>query len=141
MGLVEIGLLDRGIEQENVHGLVLWEAQPAYQSAIHDPEARQRQGTNRCINPDETVEYSAPVQVAIFTGEGSAQVQDLLLVDVTPLPTSRCVPTTSTPTASLARAVWSIITNEKDRLPQAEIDHMMHMAEKSKLKAVQQGQD
>ena len=29
----------------------------------------------------------------------------------------------------------------KDRLPQAEIDHMMHMAEKSRLKAVQHGQD
>ena len=53
----------------------------------------------------------------------------------------RCVPTTSTPTASLARALWIIITNEKDRLPQAEIDHMMHMAEKFRLKAVQQGQD
>ena len=41
---------------------------------------------NRSINPDEAVEYGAAVQGAILTGEGSHKVQDLLLVDVTPLP-------------------------------------------------------
>jgi L1 cell adhesion molecule like protein len=34
---------------------------------------------NRSINPDEAVAYGAAVQAAILTGEGSSQVQDLLL--------------------------------------------------------------
>ena len=37
------------------------------------------------MNPDEAVAYGAAVQGAILTGEGSSQVQDLLLLDVTPL--------------------------------------------------------
>ena len=39
-------------------------------------------------NPGEAVEYGAAVQAQSSQGEGSSQVQDLLLLDATPLPMS-----------------------------------------------------
>jgi len=45
----------------------------------------QWEGAGKSINPDEAVAYDAIVQVVILIGEGNQKVQDLLLLDVTPL--------------------------------------------------------
>lgn len=40
---------------------------------------------NRGINPDEAVAYGAAVQAGILSNEGDAKLDDLLLLDITPL--------------------------------------------------------
>lgn len=40
---------------------------------------------NLSINPDEAVAYGAAVQAAILTGSKDTRIQDVLLVDITPL--------------------------------------------------------
>jgi L1 cell adhesion molecule like protein len=77
---------DSGIDKRNVHEVVLVGGStriPKVQSMIQ--EFFNGKEPNRSINPDEAVAFGAAVQAAILTGEGSSQVQDLLLLDVTPL--------------------------------------------------------
>jgi len=83
---VEKCLRDSGIDKRNVHEVVLVGGStriPKVQQLIQ--EFFNGKEPCRSINPDEAVAYGAAVQAAILTGEGSSQVQDLLLLDVTPL--------------------------------------------------------
>merc|ERR1712178_390473 len=86
MGPVEKCMRDSGIDKRNVHEVVLVGGStriPKLQQLIQ--EFFNGKEPCRSINPDEAVAYGAAVQAAILTGEGSSQVQDLLLLDVTPL--------------------------------------------------------
>jgi len=83
---VEKAMKDSGIDKKNVHEVVLVGGStriPKVQQLIQ--EFFNGKEPCRSINPDEAVAYGAAVQAAILTGEGSSQVQDLLLLDVTPL--------------------------------------------------------
>merc|ERR1712159_977534 len=86
MGPVEKCMRDSGIDKRNVHEVVLVGGStriPKVQAMIQ--EFFNGKEPNKSINPDEAVAFGAAVQAAILTGEGSSQVQDLLLLDVTPL--------------------------------------------------------
>jgi L1 cell adhesion molecule like protein len=86
MGPVEKCLRDSGIDKRNIHEIVLVGGStriPKVQAMIQ--EFFNGKEACKSINPDEAVAYGAAVQAAILTGEGSSQVQDLLLLDVTPL--------------------------------------------------------
>merc|ERR1712028_175717 len=86
MGPVEKCMKDSGIDKKSVHEVVLVGGStriPKVQAMIQ--EFFNGKEPNRSINPDEAVAFGAAVQAAILTGEGSSQVQDLLLLDVTPL--------------------------------------------------------
>merc|ERR1711939_398985 len=56
---------------------------PKFQSLLKDYFGGKE--PSRGINPDEAVAYGAAVQGGILSGDDSAEVQDLLLLDVTPL--------------------------------------------------------
>jgi len=86
MGPVEKCLRDSGIDKRQVNEVVLVGGStriPKVQAMIQEFFG----GKEPCksINPDEAVAFGAAVQAAILTGEGSSQVKDLLLLDVTPL--------------------------------------------------------
>merc|ERR1719472_548098 len=86
MGPVEKCMRDSGIDKRNIHDIVLVGGStriPKVQSLIQ--EFFNGKEPNRSINPDEAVAYGAAVQAAILTGDQSSAVQDLLLLDVTPL--------------------------------------------------------
>merc|ERR1711935_1170495 len=83
---VEKVLKDSGIPKSHVHEVVLVGGStriPKVQQLIS--EFFNGKEPNRSINPDEAVAYGATVQAAILTKQGGEEIEDLLLIDVTPL--------------------------------------------------------
>jgi len=83
---VEKVLRDSKLSKSQVHEIVLVGGStriPKVQQLLQD--FFNGKELNKSINPDEAVAYGAAVQAAILTGEGGKKVQDLLLLDVTPL--------------------------------------------------------
>ncbi|THU52807.1 hypothetical protein C4D60_Mb10t07830 [Musa balbisiana] len=83
---VEKCLRDAKMDKSSVHDVVLVGGStriPKVQQLLQD----FFNGKELCksINPDEAVACGAAVQAAILSGEGNEKVQDLLLLDVTPL--------------------------------------------------------
>eukprot|EP00914_Ancora_sagittata_P029014 GHVO01057294.1.p1 GENE.GHVO01057294.1~~GHVO01057294.1.p1 ORF type:complete len:636 (+),score=149.59 GHVO01057294.1:278-1909(+) len=79
-------LKDSGMDKKSIHEVVLVGGStriPKIQQLISD--FFNGKEPSKSINPDEAVAYGATVQAAILNGEQSAAVQDLLLLDVTPL--------------------------------------------------------
>jgi heat shock 70kDa protein 1/2/6/8 len=86
MDPVDKCLRDSKFDKSQIHDVVLVGGStriPKVQQMLQD----YFNGKELCkaINPDEAVAYGAAVQAAILSGETSEKVQDLLLLDVTPL--------------------------------------------------------
>merc|ERR1712137_1150450 len=77
---------DSGISKSNVHEIVLVGGStriPKVQELLQ--EFFNGKELNRSINPDEAVAYGAAIQAAVLTKQGGEKIQDILLLDVTPL--------------------------------------------------------
>ncbi|KAG7321700.1 hypothetical protein KOW79_014558 [Hemibagrus wyckioides] len=83
---VEKALHDAKMDKTQIHDIVLVGGStriPKIQKLLQD--FFNGRELNKSINPDEAVAYGAAVQAAILSGDKSENVQDLLLLDVTPL--------------------------------------------------------
>ncbi|KAE8594221.1 hypothetical protein XENTR_v10019503 [Xenopus tropicalis] len=83
---VEKALRDAKMDKAQIHDIVLVGGStriPKIQKLLQD--FFNGRELNKSINPDEAVAYGAAVQAAILSGDKSENVQDLLLLDVTPL--------------------------------------------------------
>merc|ERR1712184_133465 len=83
---VEKALRDAKMDKSDIHEIVLVGGStriPKVQKLLQDFFSGKE--LNKSINPDEAVAYGAAVQAAILCGDKSEEVQDLLLLDVSPL--------------------------------------------------------
>ena len=83
---VEKALRDAGLNRAQIHEVVLVGGStriPKIQECLSN--FFDKKELNKSINPDEAVAYGAAVQAAILSGDKSKEVQDLLLLDGTPL--------------------------------------------------------
>jgi L1 cell adhesion molecule like protein len=86
MDPVEKAIRDAKMDKSTIHDIVLVGGStriPKVQKLLQD--FFNGKELNKSINPDEAVAYGAAVQAAILHGDKSEEVQDLLLLDVTPL--------------------------------------------------------
>ncbi|CAF4906735.1 unnamed protein product [Pieris macdunnoughi] len=83
---VERALKDANLHTREIHDVVMVGGStriPKIQRLLQDFFGGK--SLNLSINPDEAVAYGAAVQAAILTGSKDERLQDVLLVDVTPL--------------------------------------------------------
>jgi len=83
---VEKALRDAKMDKSDINEIVLVGGStriPKIQKLLQDLFMGKE--LNKSINPDEAVAYGAAVQAAILSGDTSEEVQDLLLLDVSPL--------------------------------------------------------
>ncbi|KAL5233307.1 hypothetical protein ACI65C_000717 [Semiaphis heraclei] len=83
---VEKALADAKLDKGDIHDVVLVGGStriPKIQGLLQNYFCGKP--LNLSINPDEAVAYGAAVQAAILSGDTSSAIQDVLLVDVTPL--------------------------------------------------------
>ncbi|XP_075229786.1 major heat shock 70 kDa protein Ba-like [Lycorma delicatula] len=83
---VEKALNDAKLDKSCIHDVVLVGGStriPKVQSLLQN--FFNGKSLNLSINPDEAVAYGAAVQAAVLSGDQSSAIQDVLLVDVTPL--------------------------------------------------------
>ena len=79
-------LNDSEIAKTDIHEVVLVGGStriPKVQSLLQ--EFFNGKALNKKINPDEAVAFGAAVQAAVLTKQGGEKIQDILLLDVTPL--------------------------------------------------------
>lgn len=83
---VEKALSDAKMDKGSIHDVVLVGGStriPKIQQLLQNFFSGK--SLNLSINPDEAVAYGAAVQAAVLNGEQDSKIQDVLLVDVTPL--------------------------------------------------------
>ncbi|XP_071478690.1 heat shock 70 kDa protein IV-like [Diadema antillarum] len=83
---VESAIVDAKINKKDIDIVVLVGGStriPKIQKLLE--EVLDGKDLNKSINPDEAVAYGAAIQAAILSGDQSAEIQDVVLVDVTPL--------------------------------------------------------
>lgn len=86
LGPVEKALRDAKLEKSQIHEVVLVGGStriPRVQQLLEEFFSGKK--LNKTINPDEAVAYGAAVQAAILSGDQSAAIKDVLLLDVAPL--------------------------------------------------------
>ncbi|KAF5291384.1 hypothetical protein FQR65_LT01694 [Abscondita terminalis] len=101
-------LSDAQIDKRKIHDVVLVGGStriPKIQSLLQNYFGGKT--LNLSINPDEAVAYGAAVQAAILSGDQSSKIQDVLLVDVTPLSLG----------IETAGGVMSVIIERNSRIP------------------------